>query len=170
MSWLEPERLAPGEARLRIELLVERVVVLDLRARQRREVARADVGHAIVGPAVGGAEVAVGQPDLLRQRVHLPGEGLLGPGDAFGQHDRRVVARQSHDAVEEIFDADLLARSTGTWSIRPRARATSARSRAAPCTSCSSASCFLSISSNATSTVIILAIDAGGMRASAFFA
>ena len=32
-----------------------------------------------------------------------------------------------------------------------------------------SGSCLLSISSNATSVVIILAIDAGGMRASAFF-
>jgi hypothetical protein len=33
-----------------------------------------------------------------------------------------------------------------------------------------SASCFLSISSNATSAVIILAIDAGGIRASASLA
>ena len=48
------QRLAPGEARLAVELLVELGMVLDLGPGQRREVARGDVGHAIVGPAVGG--------------------------------------------------------------------------------------------------------------------
>ena len=42
-------------------------MVLDLAPRQCREIARGDVGHAIVGPAVGGAEMAVGEADLLGQ-------------------------------------------------------------------------------------------------------
>src|SRR5437868_8461908 len=76
-----PERLAPGEARQRIELLVELVVVLDLVAGERREIAGGDVGDAIVGPSVGIAKMAVGEADLLPERVHLLSERLLGPGD-----------------------------------------------------------------------------------------
>ena len=52
--------------------------------------------------------MAVGQADLFAERVHLLGEGLLGAGDALGEHDRRVVARQGDDALQEVFDADLL--------------------------------------------------------------
>ena len=110
------------------------------------------------------------RPMPLGQRVHLIGEGLLGPGDAFGEDDRRVIARQRDDALEQILDADLLVRRRGTWSSRP----------AGPCHFCQvsgrtvhillSGSWPLSISSNATSVVIIFAIDAGGMRTSAFFA
>src|SRR5678816_3721230 len=72
------ERFPPGEARLRIEFLIERVVVLDFRARQGRKIVRADIGDAIVGPAVGRSEMAVGKADPLAQRVHLIGESLLG--------------------------------------------------------------------------------------------
>ena len=109
------------------------------------------------------------RPISLGQRVHLLGEGLLGPGDAFGEHDRRVVAREGDDALEQILDADLLV-GEGTWSSPP----------AGPCHFCQvsgrtvhillSGSWPLSISSNATSVVIIFAIDAGGMRTSAFLA
>ena len=52
--------------------------------------------------------MAVGEADLLAKRVHLLGEGLLRSGDAFGEHDRGVIARQRDDAMEQIFDADLL--------------------------------------------------------------
>ena len=54
--------------------------------------------------------MAVPKAEPLRIGVHLAGEGLLGPGDAFGEHHRRVIARQSDDAVQQIFDADLLVR------------------------------------------------------------
>ena len=51
------------------------------------------------------------RPIRLRQRVHLVGEGLLGPRDALGKHDRGVVARKRDDALEQVLDADLLARA-----------------------------------------------------------
>ena len=108
-------------------------------------------------------------PMLLARGVHLIGEGLLGSGDAFGKHDRGIVARQGDDALQQILDADLLIRARNM--VDPAA---------GPCHFCqvsgrtvhifSSDSWPLSISSNATSVVIILAIDAGGIRASAFLA
>ena len=109
-------------------------------------------------------KLAVGQAQPLGVVVHDIGESLFGAGDALGQHDRRIIARQGDDAVQQILDADLLVRATGTWSIRP----------AGPCHFCqvsgrtvhilsSFRSPFL-ISSKATLVVIILAIDAGGMR------
>ena len=112
--------------------------------------------------------MAVGQAELLRQRVHLSGESLLRPGDALREHDRRVIARQRDDAVKQVLDADLLVGDRNM--VEPAC---------GPCHFCQvsgrtvhillSGSCRLSISSKATSVVIILAIDAGGIRTSAFF-
>ena len=101
------QRLAPGERGLGIEFLVQRGMPLDARPRQLGKVARGDHRDVIVGPAVGRPEIAVGDAQLLGQHILLRDERLLGPGDALGQHDRGVIARQGDDPVEQIFDADL---------------------------------------------------------------
>ena len=42
------------------------------------------------------------QADLARIFGHLLGEGVLGAGDAFGEDDRRVVARLDGDALDQV--------------------------------------------------------------------
>ena len=67
-------------------------MVLDFPPRQRGKVTRTDIGHAVVGPAIGGSEMAVFEPDSTGEGVHLAGEGLLGATDALSKNDRSVVA------------------------------------------------------------------------------
>src|SRR5438067_1457438 len=104
------KRLAPSEARERVELLIELGMMLYRRAGERREVSRRHVGDTIVGPSVGGAEVTVGKAEHPPKRIHLIGESRFGPGNAFGEYDRGIITGQSDDTLEQVFDADLLAR------------------------------------------------------------
>ena len=141
MSWFEPSVFPPVEAGMGFGFLVELGGWCWIVAPgERRKVTRGDVSNAVIGPPIRGPEMAVGHAELLRQRIHLVGEGLLGPGNAFREHHRRIVPGQSDDALEQILDADLLVRGTGTWSSRPAGHAISARSRVGPCTFCLSGS------------------------------
>src|SRR5262249_21673748 len=101
---------AEGEALPRVEALVQIRMVRDRRLGEMREIARRDIGAALVGPAVRGTEAAVLEAELLRLLVHQVDEGLLGPGDRLGQHHAGVIARYDDDSVDQILDADLLAR------------------------------------------------------------
>jgi len=47
------------------------------------------------------------QAELARPFRHQGAEGLLGAGDAFGQRDRRVIARGDDQAADQVLDADL---------------------------------------------------------------
>ena len=83
-------------------------MVLDLGAGERRKIARRDIGPALVRPAVRIAEMAVREAQPFGIFVHHIGKGFLGTGNALCEDDGSIISRQSDDAVEEVFNADLL--------------------------------------------------------------
>ena len=88
---------------------------------RHREVARRDIGDAIVRPAVRVAKMAIAEAELLRRLVHPLDERFLGARNTLGQDDTRIVARQDHHAVQQVLDRNLLARRQEHGRARGRA-------------------------------------------------
>ena len=128
MAFAAADLGAPGEVRERIEALVEIREVPDRRRGEMRQVPGGHIGASLVGPAVRRAEMAVGQPEPGAFAIHPLGEGFFGARHAFGQHDACVVAGQRDDTLQQILDADILARGeehgrTLRMPFAPRLRA-----------------------------------------------
>ena len=74
-----------------------------------REIACRGIRRALVGPAVGAAEMAVGHAQPLSLGVHQRHERGNVAARAFGQDDAAIVGRNGHDPLEQLIDADPLA-------------------------------------------------------------
>src|SRR3546814_10029577 len=92
---------SPRKIRFRIEVFVEFGKFLDRRLCQLGQITRGHIGDAFVGPAVRGAEMAVGHAELLRLGIHLRDPGLLGALQPFGENDTGIIARYRDDAIEQ---------------------------------------------------------------------
>ncbi len=90
-------------------IVVELGEILDRPLGQGRQIARR---HAVfrMGPARRVAECAVLEPDFAGLFGHHLGEGILAAGQGLGDDDAGIVARLHDYALQQILDADPLAR------------------------------------------------------------
>ena len=98
-------RLA-GRAVLVVEFFLREVAVVfrELRHEMRGQDAQIPHGHLVVRvrPAGGVGKGGVPHPEFRRHVVHGAGEGVFGPGQAFGHHDRGVISGGDDDALDQF--------------------------------------------------------------------